>query len=70
MSDFLFAQPSFFAGIGRAIDIGGVFDDYNVSETAQQADARAIGADWQAVGNDLREAMARADADSQVRQPE
>jgi hypothetical protein len=70
VSDFLFAQPSFLAGIGRAFDIGGVFDDYNVSATPAQADARAIGADWQVVGKDLRDAMAAADAEFGVRQPE
>lgn len=70
VSDFLFAQPSFLAGIGRAFDIGGVFDDYNVRATPAQADARAIAADWQVVGKDLREAMAAADAEVEVRQPE
>ena len=70
VSDFLFAKPSFLAGVGRAIDIGGVFDDYNLTETPRQADARAMAADWQVVGDDLRAAMAITDADAQARHAE
>jgi len=56
-SDFLFAQPSFFTGMARTLDIGATFDVYNVSATTQQADARAIFSDWRMVGQDLAEAM-------------
>lgn len=62
MSDFLFAHPSILSGAARVLDLGGVFDDYNVSATPTQADARAARADWLAVGNDLATAMMDADA--------
>jgi hypothetical protein len=56
MSDYLFAQPSFLSGVGRLADLGGVFDDYNTSETVEQAETRAMRADWQDVGSDIRAA--------------
>ena len=56
MTDFLFARPSFIGGMARTLDLGGAFDAYNVSLTEQIADARAMLADWAAVGNDIRDA--------------
>lgn len=56
-SEFLFARPSFWSGVARTLDLGGVFDDYNYSASAAEAEARAMRADWTAVGNDLRRAM-------------
>lgn len=52
-SDFLVGQPSFFSGVARTIDLGGVFDDYNKSLTPAAADARALYADWRVIGQDL-----------------
>ena len=56
-SDFLFAIPSFFRGAASALDIGGTFVEYNQSNNPQEADAKALQADWVMVGNDLREAI-------------
>jgi hypothetical protein len=57
MSDYLFARPSFLTGMGRALDLGGVFDAYNDSPTEEDADARALRADWVAVGGDIKNAV-------------
>lgn len=57
MSDFLFAEDSFLAGFGRALDIGATFDQYNDSATAHEADRRSIAADWKAVGQDIQFAI-------------
>lgn len=59
MSDFLFASPNFLTGCARTIDLGAVLNrsSYNFSATPEEADLRAIGHDWEAVGNDLRKAM-------------
>lgn len=56
-SDFLFAQPSFASGAARILDLWGQFDDYNISNTPQEADESAIAADWIIVGQDLCDAM-------------
>lgn len=64
MSDYLFAQPSFLSGMGRVMDLGGVFDDYNTSETEAEAEERGLRSDWLAVGRDIADAMAAADAQS------
>lgn len=55
----LFAQPSVISGAARLVDLGGVFDKYNRSETEVQADSRALASDWSAVGANLREALER-----------
>lgn len=55
-SDFLFAQPGSLSGVARAMDLWGQFDDYNRSETPEEADAKAIAADWLVVGQDISDA--------------
>ena len=56
MTDFLFAQPGFWAGMGSAIDIGGTLATYNTSDTPVEADKMALMNDWIAVGSDIRKA--------------
>lgn len=65
-TDFLFAEPSFASGIGRVVDLAGVFDDYNISETPIEADEKAIAADWLVVGQDISDAMRENDPESKV----
>jgi hypothetical protein len=52
-SDFLFAQPSMLAGMGRVLDLWAQFDDYNASATPEEADARALFCDWAVIGQQL-----------------
>ena len=53
----LFAEPSFWEGVARVLDLGATLQEYNTSETEQQADAKAIRDDWRAVGYDLRSSI-------------
>jgi hypothetical protein len=55
-TDFLFAQPSFWSGLGRWLDLSGKFDSYNVSPSGETADAFALYSDWRIVGQELRRA--------------
>jgi hypothetical protein len=60
MSDYstiLFTSPSFVEGVSRVIDLGNTLDQYNDCLSGPQEDAYALSADWQAVGNDLRQAV-------------
>jgi hypothetical protein len=57
-TDFLYARPSFLEGMARVLDIGGTLQQYNVSATGEDADARALAADVHAIGADLRRVMA------------
>jgi hypothetical protein len=57
-TDFLFAQPSFASGVARTLDLWGQFDEYNTSESPEEADSKAIASDWILVGQDIAEAMA------------
>lgn len=56
-SDFLFAQPSFTSGLGRTLDLFGLYDKYIISATPAEADAKALAADWFVVGQDLADAV-------------
>ena len=56
MTDFLFAQPNFLAGMGSAIDIGGTLVSYNISESPADADKLALANDWMVAGNSIRNA--------------
>lgn len=53
----LFANPSFFTGLAKVIDIGATFDQYNVNQTPQEADFWSLWSDWYSVGDDFRSAI-------------
>jgi len=54
---FLFGSFGFFEGMGRVLDLGGTMAVYNESPTTEEADNHALYSDWQAVGNDIRNAI-------------
>jgi protein involved in temperature-dependent protein secretion len=56
-TEILFVRPSLMNGAARAIDLFADLDDYNVSNSPQEADARAIYADWLAISNDFEVAL-------------
>jgi hypothetical protein len=64
-SDFLFAQPSFASGVARVFDLFGQFDEYNRSETPEEADAKAIASDWIVVGQDIADAIEQNEPEMQ-----
>lgn len=72
MSDYssiLFARGSFFEGMGRVMDIGDTLAEYNVSPTEADADRYALWADWRAVCEDLRRAVATPPAKLLTKKP-
>ena len=58
-TDFLFAKPNFVSGMGRAIDLGATMTQYNLSDTPEEADAKALYNDWFVVGDEIRKAANR-----------
>ena len=66
-SDFLVATPSLASGAGRLLDLCGQFDAYNISRDEQEADAKAMFADWRIVGEDLNDAMSRFETSQSVK---
>lgn len=52
-SDFHFARPSALFGQARFFDFSGSFDEYDSSDTPDEADAKAMYADWAAVGDTI-----------------
>ncbi len=55
--DFLFASPSWLSGAARGFDLAGLYDEYNESATGDEADAKALFADWRVVGQSLLNAV-------------
>lgn len=53
MTDFLYAEPSFLEGVGRNMDLFGVMNEYNKSETPEEADSRARDNDISALRKDM-----------------
>ena len=53
----LFADPSFFNGFARALDLGATFNEYNSSNSAEEADFWSLASDWCAIGDDLSYAI-------------
>jgi len=64
---FLFGSFGFFEGMARVLDLGSTMVVYNESISTEDADIRALSSDWQAVGDDLRNAMT---AYAQTQEPE
>ncbi|TFH06572.1 MAG: hypothetical protein E4H08_10805 [Candidatus Atribacteria bacterium] len=56
-TDILFARPSLIEGAARLVDFSGTLSTYNQSESPQEADYKALWADWCQVGAELGEEM-------------
>ena len=54
---FLFGSFGFWEGMARVLDLGATMVVYNDSPTIEEADLRALSEDWQAVGDDIRNAI-------------
>lgn len=69
--DYIFVQPGFVRGVGKAIDIGGVLSRESVliSSTPEEADARALASDFRAVKRTIAAAFASIAADVEAKKP-
>ncbi len=51
-------QPSFLRGVVSVLGIrANIEEKYNISQTDQEADSKAVHADWKAVGADLKKSI-------------
>lgn len=57
-TDFLCETSTFLSGMGSVLNLSGAGHDYNESENPDEI---AISHDWHMVGQDLRDAMRKAD---------
>ena len=56
----LFAEPFFVEGLASVLDVGGLLrKDYNISESEQEADRKALQNDWRAGGDDMRVSISK-----------
>lgn len=65
-SDFLRRRPSFLTGLASIFDFAGNLHRYEY-DSGPDADARALAADWQAIGDDLWIAMGQFEEETGVR---
>lgn len=65
-SDFLYAVPNFVTGVSRILDFGSTLNTYNVSQSDEEADFKAIYSDWYMVGTDIKGAMEEYDRERAV----
>ena len=56
---FLFSGMNFFTGAGSVLNLAGSYYDFNYSPSGAEADANAIATDWNMVGQDLNNAIAK-----------
>lgn len=52
-TDRLFATPTLLTGAAQVLDLEGSFEEYNVSRSAEEADALALAADWMVTLDDF-----------------
>jgi hypothetical protein len=57
MSDYLFAEPSFFEGVARNMDLFGSMNNYNTSKSEQEADNKAFQVDVSSLQKDMDKAV-------------
>jgi hypothetical protein len=57
LTDSLVVRPSFIRGLGRIWDFRGILNQYNASNTPQEADFKALKSDWATVGKDIKDAL-------------
>lgn len=57
ITTFLYAEPSFTEGVARLFDWGGTLNEYNYSNSGQEADRNAMFVDWAAVSEDYAEVI-------------
>ena len=53
-TNILFQRSSFLKGMGSVLNVSGNYFDFDYSESALLADAKAIKSDWCMVGQDLK----------------
>jgi hypothetical protein len=53
LAGFLYTLSSFFAGVARLFDFWGLFSSYDTDSSGRMADAKALNADWRAIGSDI-----------------
>lgn len=62
-------MPSLLSGAARTLDLFGLFDEYNDSQTEEAADAKALLCDWNVVGDAIRDAVKAFTIESQEPNP-
>jgi hypothetical protein len=68
-STFLTADPTLLTGAGTILNLSGCYYRFNSSRTSAEADAKALFMDWAITGQDLRDAMAAFETETQLTLP-
>lgn len=62
-------EPSFADGFASIVDMTPSTERYNQDDTPKEADVNSLKADWQAVGDDLREVIKKYERRSKQTKP-
>ena len=55
--DFLASKNDFIVGMGSVLNVAGRYFEYNSSNTAEEADAKALRSDWKNIGLDVEDSI-------------
>jgi hypothetical protein len=56
-TDHLFPRTNLIIGMGSIFNLAGKYFEFNSSQTADEADSRALESDWGAIGLDIQETI-------------
>jgi hypothetical protein len=56
-TDFLLPKRNFWSGFSSVLSIFGESNQFNTSESGEEADYKALQSDWEMVGQDIRKSM-------------
>ncbi len=59
ITGFLYSDNSFLAGAATSFNLAGNFYEYNLSDSDQEADSKAISNDFAMVGQDISDSLAK-----------
>lgn len=56
-TNFLFSTPNYWVGAGSIFNLAGNYFEFDHSESAAEADSRALDSDWGITGKDIESAF-------------
>jgi hypothetical protein len=70
VTDFLTPKTTLLTGMGTLLNLAGSYYQYSISPTPEEADRRAIAADWRMVGQDIKDAILHEKAEILASDPQ
>jgi len=65
-TDYLFPSSDFITGLASVFNLPGNFYDFNTSQSAHEADNKALQNDWMMVGQDILDARDKFEEENNI----